>query len=102
MTGLPGPGHVPTGIRGLGMAKRTRDLAKRGTGGVTGESGQVIRLVDLVAPVRSSSLIHRVVPAHLACRIGARPRPGSGRGRWITHPAQPRRSGHQLSASRSS
>ena len=29
--------HVSTGIRGLGMAKRTRDLAKRGTGSVTEE-----------------------------------------------------------------
>jgi hypothetical protein len=45
VTGL-GPGHVTTGIRGLGMTKRTRDLAKRGTGGVTGGNGQVTRLAD--------------------------------------------------------
>src|ERR1700749_949150 len=49
VAGLPGPGQVTTGIRGLGMTKRTRDLAKRGTGGVVGGSGQVIRMVDLVA-----------------------------------------------------
>ena len=50
MTGPPGPGHVTTGIRGLGMAKRTRDLAKWGTGGVTGGNGQVTRLAGLVVP----------------------------------------------------
>jgi hypothetical protein len=52
------------------MTERARDLAKRGTGGVTGGSGQVSRLAGLVAP--RSSLVHRVVPAHLACRIAAR------------------------------
>jgi hypothetical protein len=67
------------------MTKRTRDLAKRRTGGVTGGSGQVTPLAGPVAPARSGSLIHRVVPAHLACRIGARaqagkrPRPHRGR-----------------------
>ena len=71
MTGPPGPGHVTTGIGGLGMTKRTRDLAKRGTGGVTGGSGQVTRLAGLMVPARSGSLVHRVVPAHLACRVGA-------------------------------
>ena len=54
------------------MTKRTRDLAKRGTGGVTGGSGQVIRLAGPVVLARCGSLVHRVVPAHLACRIGAR------------------------------
>jgi len=63
---------VTTGIGGLGMTKRTRDLAKRGTGGVTGGSGRVTWLAGLVAPVRCGSVVHRVVPAHLACRIGAR------------------------------
>jgi hypothetical protein len=29
-TGPPGPGHATTGIRGLGMTERARDLAKRG------------------------------------------------------------------------
>jgi hypothetical protein len=67
---------VTTGIRGLGMAKRTRDLAKRGTGGVTGGNGQVIRLAGPVVPARSGSLAHRVAPAHLACRIGARAQTG--------------------------
>jgi hypothetical protein len=63
------------------MTKRTRDLAKRGTGGVTGWSGQVTRLAGLMAPARSGSLAHRVVPAHLACRIGARPQAGE-RNAW--------------------
>jgi hypothetical protein len=58
------------------MTKRTRDLAKRGTGGLTGGSGQVIRLAGPVAP-RSGSLVRRVVPAHLACRIGARAQAGA-------------------------
>jgi hypothetical protein len=76
VTGLPGPGHVTTGIGGLGMTKRTRDPAKWGTGGVTGGNGQVTRLAGQVAPARSGSLAHRVVPAHLACRIGARAQAG--------------------------
>src|ERR1700722_6179299 len=63
------------------MAKRTRDLAKWGTGGVTGGSGQVTRLAGPVVPARSGSLAHRVVPAHLACRIGARAQAG-GRNAW--------------------
>jgi hypothetical protein len=84
VTGPPGPGHVTTGIGGLGMTKRTRDLAKRGTGGVTGGSGQVTRLAGLVAPARSGSLVHRVVPAHLARRIGARAQAGE-RSRPLDH-----------------
>jgi hypothetical protein len=76
---------VTTGIGGLGMTKRTRDLAKRGTGGVTGGSGQVTRLAGLVAQARSGSLAHRVVPAHLACRIGARAQAGE-RSRPLDHP----------------
>ena len=81
MTGPPGPGHVTTGIGGLGMTKRTRDLAKWGSRGVTGGSGQVTRLGGLVVPARSGSLAHRVVPAHLACRIGARAQAGE-RNAW--------------------
>ena len=67
---------MTTGIGELGMAKRTRDLAKRGTGGVTGGNGQVTRLAGPVIPACSGSLAHRVVPAHLACRIGARAQAG--------------------------
>jgi predicted MFS family arabinose efflux permease len=63
------------------MTKRTRDLAKWGTGGVTGGSGQVTRLAGLVAPACSGSLVHRVAPAHLACRIGARAQAGE-RNAW--------------------
>ena len=78
MAGPRGPGHVTTGIWGLGMTKRTRDLAKWGTGGVTGGSGRVTRLAGLVAPARRGTVVHRVVPAHLACRIGARAQAGQG------------------------
>ena len=81
MTGPPGPGHVTTGIGGLGMAKRTRDLAKWGTGGVSGGNGQVTRLAGPVVPARSGSLAHRVVPVHQACRIGARAQAGE-RNAW--------------------
>ena len=101
MTGPPGPGHVTTGIRGLGMAKHARDLAKWGTGGVTGGNGQVTRLAHPGGPPRAAAVWFTG-----RCRRTWRPvsvpgpRPGSGRGRRITHPAQPGRSGHQLSASR--
>jgi hypothetical protein len=63
---------MTTGIGGLGMTRRTRDLAKWGAGGVTGGNGQVTRLGGLAAPARSGSLVHGVGPACLACRIGAR------------------------------
>src|ERR1700722_17208063 len=46
----PGPGHVTTGIKGLGMAKHARDLAKWGTGGVTRGNGQVTRLAGPGVP----------------------------------------------------
>ena len=62
------------------MAKRNRDQAQRGPApsppGVAGPPGW-----HPVTPSRSGSVVHRVVPAHLACRIGARARAGE-RNAW--------------------
>ena len=62
MAGPPGPGHVTTGLGSLDMTKRNRDLARRDTGALTSGSG--------------GTVVDRVVPAYLACRIGARARAG--------------------------
>ena len=82
------------------MAKRARDLAKRGTGGVTGGSGQVTRLAGLVVP-RAQRLSGSPggarapgVPHRCPAQAGERPRP-------LDHsPRSAGRRGHQLSASR--
>ena len=58
------------------MTKRSRDLAKREAGAVTAESGQATGPADPVTPAGGGSVFHQVVPAHLACRIGARARAG--------------------------
>src|SRR5712664_3831228 len=58
------------------MAKRTRDLRKRGTGAVIAGSGRAGGPAGRVTPARSGAVVDRVVPAHLACRIGAGPRAG--------------------------
>ena len=75
MTGPPGPGHVTTKIWSLDMAKRNRDLAQRGPApsppGAVRPPGR-----HPVTPARSSTVLHRVVLAQLACRIGARARAG--------------------------
>src|SRR5260221_1044153 len=57
------------------MKKRNRDLRKRGTGAVTAGSGQAPASAGLGPAARSGPAFHRVVPAPLACRIGA---PGGG------------------------
>jgi predicted MFS family arabinose efflux permease len=61
------------------MTKGSRDLGKRGAGAVTSGSGQVTGPAGPAAGARS--VLHRVVPPHLACRVGARARPG-GRDAW--------------------
>ena len=61
------------------MANRNRDLARRDTGAAASGSGQVTRLAGLVTLARRGGVVHRVVPAHLACRIGARTRAGAQR-----------------------
>src|SRR5256884_2181678 len=48
------------------MTKRNRDLARRDTGALTSGSGQA----------RGGTVVDRVVPAYLACRIGAQARAG--------------------------
>jgi predicted MFS family arabinose efflux permease len=58
------------------MTKRNRDLAQPGIGAVTARSGQASGPAGPVAPARFGTVLHRVVPAHLACRIGARARSG--------------------------
>src|SRR5260370_26803130 len=69
-------GHVTTDIGSLDMTKRDRDLARRETGAVTAGSGQVTGLARPVTSARFGTVVHRVVPAHLACRLGARARAG--------------------------
>ena len=63
------------------MTRRDRDLAKRGTGAVTAGSGQASRPAGPVTPARSGTVVHRVVPAQLACRVGARAQAGQ-RNAW--------------------
>ena len=63
------------------MTKRTGDLAKGETGGVTSGSGQVTESAGRVAPARGGTMVHRAVPTRLACRIGARARAGE-RNAW--------------------
>src|SRR5258706_579428 len=58
------------------MAKRNRDLARRGAGAVAAGSGQVARPAGPVTLARGGTVVDRVVPAQLACRIGARARAG--------------------------
>jgi len=58
------------------MTKRHRDLAQRGTGAVTAGSGQASGSEGPVTPARSGTVVDRVVPAQLACRIGARAQTG--------------------------
>src|SRR6266851_4256034 len=63
------------------MTKRNRDLARRGTRGVTSGSGQVTGPAGPVTLARRGTVFHRVVLAQLACRIGARARAGE-RNAW--------------------
>ena len=58
------------------MTKRNRDLAQQGTGAVTAGNGQASGSAGPVTSARSGTVLHRVVPAHLAGRISARARAG--------------------------
>ena len=58
------------------MTKRNRDLARQGTGAVTAGNGQATSSAGPVTPARSGTVLHRVVPAQPACRIGARVQAG--------------------------
>ena len=53
-----------------------------GTDAVSTASGQITKLAGLVIPARSGAVVYRAVPAHLACRVGARPRAGE-RNAWL-------------------
>jgi hypothetical protein len=78
VTGPMGPGHVTTDVGSLDMTKRNRDLAKRGP--APSPPGAARSPVP-VTPARSGTVVHRLVPAHLACRIGARSQAGE-RNAW--------------------
>src|SRR5258706_6269294 len=60
------------------MAKRNRVLARRGAGAGAAGSGQVARPAGAVTLARGGTVVDRVVPAQLACRIGARARAAEG------------------------
>ena len=81
MTGPPGPGHVTTGLGSLDMRQRNRYLARRGTGSLAAGSGQATSSAGRLAAARGGTVLHRVVPARLACRIGAQARAGE-RNAW--------------------
>ena len=76
MTGPPGPARGTTDIRSLDMTKAQPRPGVAGTGAVTAGSGRASGPARLVTPARFGTVVHRVVPAHLACRIGARARAG--------------------------
>src|SRR6266567_3231548 len=63
------------------MTKRNRDLARRGTGSLAAGSGQATSSAGRLAAARGGTVVHRVVPVQLACRIGARARAGE-RNAW--------------------
>src|SRR5258708_8349711 len=81
MTGPPGPGHVTTGRREPGHGKAQPRSGEAGAGAVAAGSGQVARPAGPVTLARGGTVVDRVVPAQLACRIGARARAG-GRDAW--------------------
>ena len=88
MTGPPGPARGTTDIRSLDMTKAQPRSGEAGTGAVTAGSGRASGPARLVTPARFGTVVHRVVPAHLACRIGARARAGERRsGSWTAPPS---------------
>jgi hypothetical protein len=78
------------------MTKALPRSGEAGTDAVSTASGQITKAAGLVTPARSGAGVYRVVPAHLACRVGARPRAGErnacsrwsrsrwGRSRWCS------------------
>jgi hypothetical protein len=63
------------------MTKAQPRPGEAGTDAVSTASGQITRPAGLVTPARSGAVVHRVVPARLACRVGARARAGE-RNAW--------------------
>jgi predicted MFS family arabinose efflux permease len=78
MTGLPEPARGTTDVGSLDMTKAQPRPGEAGTGAVTAGSGRASGSAD---PARRGAAVARVVPAHLACRIGARAR-GGERDAW--------------------
>src|SRR5580704_17101521 len=58
------------------MTKRNRNLAQRATGSLGAGRGQATRPAGRLAAARGGTVVDRVVPAQLACRIGAGARAG--------------------------
>jgi predicted MFS family arabinose efflux permease len=81
VTGPPGPARGTTDIGSLGMTKAQPRAGEAGTGAVTAGSGQASGSAGPVTPARGGGVVDRVVPAHLACRIGARAQAGE-RNAW--------------------
>jgi hypothetical protein len=75
VTGPPGLGHVTTDIGSLGHDQSATASWRSGIGAVTSGSGQTVKPAP-VTPARGGTAVHRVVPAQLACRVGARARAG--------------------------
>ena len=57
------------------MTKAQRRPGEAGIGAVTSGSGQTVKPAP-VTPARGGTAVHRVVPAQLACRVGARAQVG--------------------------
>jgi hypothetical protein len=76
VTGPPGPGHVTTGHREPGHDKSATAIWRGGGPAPSPPGRQAARSAGPVTPPRSGTVLHRVVPAQLACRIGARAQAG--------------------------
>jgi hypothetical protein len=63
------------------MTKARPQPGEAGTGTVIAGSGQAGGRTAPVTPARAAAVVHWVVPAHLACRIGAREQAGE-RNAW--------------------
>lgn len=72
---------MTTNIGVTGHGKSATAIWRSGDRRPTAGSGQVIRPAGPVTPARGGAVVHRVVPAHLACRIGARAKAGE-RSAW--------------------
>jgi predicted MFS family arabinose efflux permease len=64
-----------------GHGESATAIWRNGTGGPAAGRGRVIGLAGRVTPGRGGAVVHRLVPAHLACRIGA-PQPSGERDAW--------------------
>ena len=81
MTGPPGPGHVTTGHREPGHDKAQPRSGAAGDRRRHRRGGQASGSAGPVTPARSGTVLHRLVPAQLPCRTGARAQAGE-RNAW--------------------